>query len=277
MANRFGQLAQVPNFAGMLVDFDHFSLDVDKSSEAAGWLMELANRDGALWGKVRWSDLGEAAVTGGRFRHISPVFARDNAEELGNRRVRPVELLNAALTNDPNLKGMQPLSNRNGGREPHEQESAMKQELAKLLGLDPNAADSAFVDKIQGLKNRAGEADQAETKIEKLEKSQLEAQVEKDLEEHQDVIENREEVKKQLLANRDGTLATLRALKPRKEKGKELPNRQTGKIPDGQEQTGEAANRQAAAIRNRASQIRGEQGVTFSAAWTLAKAEIAGS
>jgi len=35
MANRFGQLAQVPNFTGMLVDFDHFSLDGEKRSEAS--------------------------------------------------------------------------------------------------------------------------------------------------------------------------------------------------------------------------------------------------
>ena len=29
------------NFPGVLVDFDHFSLDTDKSSEAAGWITDL--------------------------------------------------------------------------------------------------------------------------------------------------------------------------------------------------------------------------------------------
>jgi len=35
-----------------------------------------------------------------------------DCQDLGNGRLRPVRLLNAAVTNDPNLKGMRPLSNR---------------------------------------------------------------------------------------------------------------------------------------------------------------------
>jgi hypothetical protein len=159
-------------FAGVLVDFDHFSLDGEKRSEAAGWITELEARDevsgvgcqvsggengrlrnggsdgpasspaettprqspagAGLWAKIRWSDLGEEAVKGGRYRFLSPVWARKDCVDLGpdpqsgRDRVRPVRLLNAAVTNDPNLKGMRPLSNRsqesedrsqNGGEE----------------------------------------------------------------------------------------------------------------------------------------------------------------
>ena len=32
MANRFAEQAKAPNFAGLLVDFDHFSLDGEKRS-----------------------------------------------------------------------------------------------------------------------------------------------------------------------------------------------------------------------------------------------------
>jgi len=32
------------NFPGVLVDFDHFSLDTAQSSEAAGWITELESR-----------------------------------------------------------------------------------------------------------------------------------------------------------------------------------------------------------------------------------------
>ena len=111
MANRFADEAQGANFAGLLVDFDHFSLDGEKRSEAAGWITALENRDGGLFAKIRWSDVGEEAVKGGRYRFLSPVWARSDCVDLGNGRVRPVRLLNAAVTNDPNLKGMQPLSN----------------------------------------------------------------------------------------------------------------------------------------------------------------------
>ena len=48
------------NFPGVLVDFDHFSLDTAQSSEAAGWITELESRDTGLWVRVRWSDAGIA-------------------------------------------------------------------------------------------------------------------------------------------------------------------------------------------------------------------------
>ena len=44
MAARFAKEAQAPNFAGALIDFDHFSLDGEKRSEAAGWITALEAR-----------------------------------------------------------------------------------------------------------------------------------------------------------------------------------------------------------------------------------------
>jgi len=149
MAARFKADAAGANFAGLLVDFDHFSLDDRARSEAAGWIVGLEARgeksevssqnsvggeagaekageyattkvtkntkgDG-LWANIRWSDVGEAAVKGGRYRFLSPVWARSDCVDLGNGRVRPVRLLNAAVTNDPNLKGLVPLANAAAG------------------------------------------------------------------------------------------------------------------------------------------------------------------
>jgi phage I-like protein len=139
MSARFASDAQTPNFPGLLVDFDHFSLDGEKRSEAAGWIIGLEYRapapesnphpnplpsqgegvNAGLWAQIRWSDLGEEAVKGGRYRFLSPVWARSDCVDLGPStgsgqvtvRVRPVRILNAAVTNDPNLKGLVPLSN----------------------------------------------------------------------------------------------------------------------------------------------------------------------
>jgi len=111
MASRFQADAAVANFAGLLVDFDHFSLDDRARSEAAGWIVNVEGRDTGLWANIRWSDLGEEAVKGGRYRFLSPVWARSDCFDLGNGRVRPVRLMNAAVTNDPNLKGLVPLAN----------------------------------------------------------------------------------------------------------------------------------------------------------------------
>ena len=112
MAARFKADAAVANFAGLLVDFDHFSLDDRARSEAAGWIVTVESRDTGRWANIRWSDVGELAVKGGRYRFLSPVWARSDCVDLGNGRVRPVRLLNAAVTNDPNLKGLLALSNR---------------------------------------------------------------------------------------------------------------------------------------------------------------------
>ncbi|MGA0409906.1 MAG: hypothetical protein ACO3PR_17600, partial [Limisphaerales bacterium] len=38
MATRFVEEAKGDNFAGVLIDFDHFSLDSGSRSEAAGWI-----------------------------------------------------------------------------------------------------------------------------------------------------------------------------------------------------------------------------------------------
>ena len=46
------------NFPGVLVDFDHFSLDTDKSSEAAGWISDHADRE-------RKRDAGRIGAPGG--------------------------------------------------------------------------------------------------------------------------------------------------------------------------------------------------------------------
>jgi len=104
------------NFPGVLVDFDHFSLDTEKSSEAAGWITELESRDTGLWARVRWSDAGLSAVQGGRFRLMSPVFPPPSqCEDLGGGRIRPCVLVSVALTNEPNIKGGRPLANRQVG------------------------------------------------------------------------------------------------------------------------------------------------------------------
>jgi len=66
------------NFPGLLIDFDHFSLDADKRSEAAGWITDLkvlspssllscskaqsltpnASAPGGLFAQIRWTDTG---------------------------------------------------------------------------------------------------------------------------------------------------------------------------------------------------------------------------
>lgn len=112
LVNDFTTRAAAPDFAGVLVDYDHESLDVTKRTEAAGWLMSLEHRPGAgLWGRIRWTDEGEKAVAGGRYRFLSPVWKSDECTDLGECRIRPMRLTCVAVTNTPNMPGAEPLAN----------------------------------------------------------------------------------------------------------------------------------------------------------------------
>jgi phage I-like protein len=97
---------------GVLIDFDHFSVDPTKPSVAAGWLQDMEIRPDGLWGKARWTSAGADAVANSLYRYTSVVFSREDMEELGGRRVRPRQLHSVGLTNAPNIRTLQPLTNR---------------------------------------------------------------------------------------------------------------------------------------------------------------------
>lgn len=296
IVNRFKSDATAAGdrFAGLLVDFDHFSLDSDKPSEAAGWIMDMENRSDGLWAKIRWSDTGEAAVNGGRYRFLSPVWNRVDCEELGGNRVRPHRITNAAVTNDPNFKGLTPLSNRrnvnnsaNNNKPETKPEGTMdyKAKLIELLGLGADAADAdieaAIAAKQADVANEEAEAEKKKTdevcnrlrnRVKELEAAALTQKVDATLKDFEGVITNREDVKAGLMANFDGTLKVLRAMKTAA-----LPNRRDGKLPanDAGGQDDSAARAQAAKIRNRAKEIQAtNRGLSFTSAFERAKAEI---
>ena len=254
IVNRFKADATSANFGGILVDYDHFSLDTDKPSEAAGWIMDLQNRADGVYAQIRWAGDGEAKVKSGAYRYVSPVWNRADCVTVDGA-LRPMRLSTVALTNDPNIKVTKPLSNRStepGPADPGKEtpgstggeESTMdyKAELLAMLGLPAEATDEQITAAKADMENKCKEHDammnravSAETKIKDLEKAALTVQVEKDLDEHKDVIENRDEVKAQLMANRDGTLKIIKSMrKPAAQAATALRNRD-GQAPTGQE------------------------------------------
>ena len=60
MVNAFRADALMPNFAGLLIDFDHFSLDEKLKSEAAGWITALEARFQTADGRPQTADSGTA-------------------------------------------------------------------------------------------------------------------------------------------------------------------------------------------------------------------------
>jgi phage I-like protein len=91
--------AELEMAAGLPIDYDHatdFAAPNGRPAPAAGWIRELAARDGALWGRVVWTPHGAMAITAREYRYISPVFQYSPEGEV-------TRLLRAGLTNNPNL------------------------------------------------------------------------------------------------------------------------------------------------------------------------------
>ena len=268
MAAAFNREAAAPHFPGLLVDEDHFSEDLGKSSAARGWIHNVEPRADGLYGQIRFVDPSD--VTSGRFRFLSPVFDPSDVTPVGGNRVRPTRLDSAALTNKPNMRTMRPLSNRDA-ETGKESTVDYKAEYLALLGLTAEATEEDIAaarsklekrleaaDQAEGQRNAAQEAhakaeqenaalknraEQAEARAVALERAQLERDVESDLTEFAAVIANREEAKAALLANRDGTRKLMGALKAKAEAPREpLRNRADAQTPD-LDQDAKLANR----------------------------------
>ena len=117
IVNTFNREADTtPDFAGMLIDHEHFKYYDDKETRAYGWLMRLRNKEGRPQGQIRWSGTGQAAVDKGDYRFFSSEYDPKEMEPVKNegktRFVRPLRLDGLSLTNVPNNKGQKPITNR---------------------------------------------------------------------------------------------------------------------------------------------------------------------
>lgn len=85
----------------LAIDYDH-AIDLaapeGRPAPAAGWVTGLEIRDGAIWGRVEWTEDGARAVRARHYSFISPVFTHGKADGVVAR------VLRASLTNAPNLQ-----------------------------------------------------------------------------------------------------------------------------------------------------------------------------
>src|SRR6185503_15086422 len=175
----------------LLIDQEHWSYDLERSSEAFGWVTEVQKRADGLWGRVEWTDLGEAAVKNKRYRYLSPVWLPRDVEPLGKDRIRPLRLDTAGLTNTPNLRGMVPLSNRQAASAAmagsHNKPKGTMNSVATRLGLSAEASEEAILGAItsiiierDGLKNELTPIKNRVTELETSNTALLAEQIETD-------------------------------------------------------------------------------------------------
>lgn len=277
LVERFNRETASPNFPGLLVDYDHFSHDTEKSSRAAGWIEEVAARDTGLWGKVRFTAGGKSALEGGDYRLFSPVFGFPARDYQPRERVSPAALLRGALTNDPRFKGMLPISNRQDGPAVGQPKNMdYKSVLISLLGLAAAATDAEIQAAAEGKKsetenrksdlaavqNRAAAAEARATQAEA-------ALLEHDLDAAGLQGDARSAAKVILSKNRAEGLAFLKAMKPAEGDGsyQVTHNRSAAKAPPAGDARATTTNREAA-VREYMSVNRCD----FETAWNSVRA-----
>lgn len=262
----------------VLLDFDHESSDPNKRTTAAGWIVEVESREDGLWGRVRWSAVGQQALENGEYRYVSPVW---EVMSLGGDRVRPVRLLEAGLTNKPNLKGMRAIANRGetfGAGAPETKKKEMMKLINRALDLTPEASEEAAVAKVEALKSDAAKATELKNRVEALTQERdalLGAQVEADLEKYKNRLsaESLPKWKDALLANRAETLVLLEGIPSPIAYAKTkqpLTNRKPEGSPQGWPHGGGGDTR---TLRNRAVQeFQAANKCDFEAAWNAVRA-----
>jgi len=105
----------------LLIDHEHFSDQPDQETRAYGWLQELQTRDDGIYGRIRWTSTGRAAVDGGDYRFFSteyepadlqPVKSENRMPNTEMKLMRPLRLAGLTLTNMNNNRGQKPITNR---------------------------------------------------------------------------------------------------------------------------------------------------------------------
>ena len=138
----------------LLVNIDHLANQPDQKTEAAAWLVDLMIQDERLYGKFRWTALGEELARGGIYRFVSVEVdcERIPRSEWAERGAVWDTLLGVAITNDHALKGLKPISYRADEVENKPQPKGQNMDtIKKLLGLDADATQEQIAEAIQAL------------------------------------------------------------------------------------------------------------------------------
>lgn len=120
----------------LVIDWEHASeyrAPKGQDAPAAGWVKELAVRDGAIWGRVEWTEKAAAQLQRKEYRYLSPVFLFTRDER------QIVRFTSAGLTNLPNLE-LKALNQQS-----HQEESTVWKELLKRLGLPEDATEDQAI------------------------------------------------------------------------------------------------------------------------------------
>lgn len=132
----------------LVIDYEHQTLG-EGEAPAAGWIKRLID-DGAngLWADVEWTARAKQYLLNREYRYLSPVLLAKKKDGVG----LPETLHSAALTNDPAIDGMVPVTSKN---KPIYKETRNMKKLLQLLGLAESATEDQAAEALVALKAKA--------------------------------------------------------------------------------------------------------------------------
>ena len=155
----FKAAAKNPEWPGVLVDEEHYSLDSSKSTAAMAWAKDIRQEnDGSIWTRWEFTPKGRELWESKTLLNRSPVFACARS----GKEYRPTALLSIGMTNTPHFRELSNLAaaraaevNKNNKGEIH-----MKKLMAEL-GLAEDATEDAALAACKALKEKASAAEKS--------------------------------------------------------------------------------------------------------------------
>lgn len=155
----FKAAAKNPEWPGVLVDEEHYSLDSSKSSAAMAWAKDIRQEnDGSIWTRWEFTPKGRELWESKTLLNRSPAFAcARNGKEY-----RPVELKSIAMTNTPHFSKLSTLAAARAAEVNKDKkgEIHMKKLMAEL-GIAEDASEDAAVAACKALKEKASAAEKS--------------------------------------------------------------------------------------------------------------------
>ena len=155
------------SWPGILVDREHFSLDLDKTSDAMAWATDIrVADDGSIWTKWNFTPEGERLWKDKVLVCRSPVLKLDDGK---GGVYRPAELESIGMTNSPHFD-LSPLAaaRKAAAEETNPQgEKHMDKGILEALGLTEGASKEDVLAAIKALKDKEAAAVAQATEAEK--------------------------------------------------------------------------------------------------------------
>ncbi len=153
------------------IDYNHGSLFGNHSGDvgkAAGWIKPntATVTESGLSVDIKWTPRAAEYIRNAEYKYLSPVFLYD-PKKSGNRTLFVSRLVNAGLTNMPNITTMQPLSNSKLNNDTSTEEKGMEllNALIGSLKLAPDSTADAVVTAVNSLTAELDENKKAVTEM----------------------------------------------------------------------------------------------------------------